>query len=253
MTTDNARFYTQTFYRNRHEQTQYAAEQLLERVAAIVPPIHSAVDVGCGVGTWLSVLRARGVQTVQGYDGDWVDPGLLEIPADCFESRDLTTIIAPPDERYDLAMSLEVAEHLPSSTARTFVQSLTQQSDFILFSAAIPHQGGRHHVNEQWLEYWVELFLDFDYAGLDALRHGIWHDTGIQSWYRQNAVLFVRQSRLKDVILDPAGTMQTPISLVHPRAYEKKITRYEDQIMQMQTLQGAWKLLRQALKARLKQ
>lgn len=253
MTTDNASFYTRTFYQNRHEQTQYAAQQVLERVADIVPPIHSAVDVGCGVGTWLSVLRARGVQTVQGYDGDWVDPALLEIPVDCFESRDLTAIIAPPDERYDLAMSLEVAEHLPESAARTFVQSLTHQADFVLFSAAIPHQGGRHHVNEQWLEYWAELFRDFDYTGVDALRPALWHDNGIQTWYRQNTVLFVKQSRLKDLATDLECTAPLPVSMVHPAAYEQKIAGYEERIAQMQTLKGAWKLFRRAAKGRLKQ
>src|SRR5699024_10679550 len=118
----------------------------------IIPTVHSAVDVGCGVGTWLSVLAAWGVKDIQGYDGDWIDTALLEIPAAHFSSRNLTEALAPPAARFDLAMSLEVAEHLPASAARTFVKSLTAQSDFVLFSAAVPHQGGRHHVNEQWLE-----------------------------------------------------------------------------------------------------
>ena len=253
MTTDNASFYTQTFYRNRHEQTQYAAQQLLERVAAVVPPIHSAVDVGCGVGTWLAVLRARGVESVQGYDGDWVDADLLKIPTNCFDSRDLTELLPAPERRYDLAISLEVAEHLPASAARTFVHSLTNQADFIVFSAAIPHQGGRHHVNEQWLEYWAALFREFDYSGVDVLRPVLWHDDSIQTWYRQNAVLFVRQTRLDDLTTDPGDMTPAAMSMVHPAAYERKIADYEARIAHMQTLKGAWKLLRRAIKARLKQ
>lgn len=253
MTTDNASYYTRQFYQHRHEQTQYAAQRVLERVADILPPIRSAVDVGCGVGTWLAVLRARGVQTVHGYDGDWVDTALLEIPADCFESRDLTSLLPAPNTRYDLAISLEVAEHLPESAARTFVQSLINQADFVLFSAAIPHQGGRHHVNEQWLEYWAALFQEFGYSGVDALRPALWHDDGIQTWYRQNAVLFVKQTRLGDLSINCDDTVPSLVSMVHPAAYQQKIARYEERIAHMQSLQGAWKLLRRAMRARLKQ
>lgn len=252
MTTDNASYYTRPFYQNRHEQTQYAAQRMLERVAEVLPPIHSAVDVGCGVGTWLAVLQARGIQSVHGYDGDWVDTTLLEIPAGCFDSRDLTQLLPPAGSRYDLAISLEVAEHLPESAARTFVHSLINQADFILFSAAIPHQGGRHHVNEQWLEYWAALFHEFGYSSVDALRPALWHEDGIQTWYRQNAVLFVKQTRLNDLATDPAGMAPAAVSMVHPAAYEQKIAAYEEHIARMQTVKGAWKLLRRALKLRLK-
>lgn len=251
MATGNTEYYDQAFYQNRHEHTRHAARQLLGHVIDIVPPIHAAVDVGCGVGTWLAALQEHGVSTLQGYDGDWVDPNLLEIPADCFESRELTQIIPAPANRYGLAMSLEVAEHLPASAARTFINSLTNQSDFVLFSAAIPHQGGRHHVNEQWLEYWVELFRTFNYIGIDALRPALWHDDQIQTWYRQNAVLFIKQSRLADIRLNRVRKAAL-VSQVHPSMYEQKIARYEARIQQMQTLKGSWKLLRRALKARLR-
>ena len=62
------------------------------------------------------------------------------------------------ERKFDLAISLEVAEHLKSSSSEDFVQSLTTLAPMILFSAAIPHQGGLHHINEQWLEYWGDLF-----------------------------------------------------------------------------------------------
>ncbi len=243
--------YRDDFYRNRHQQTLYAAQRLLELVADTLPPIHSAVDVGCGVGTWLAVLKAEGVERVEGYDGPWVNETLLEIPPSCFTSCDLTQVIGAPSQKFDLALSLEVAEHLPESSASSFITTLTNQSDFVLFSAAIPHQGGRHHVNEQWLEYWIALFIEKGYAGLDILRRQLWHDNRIQPWYRQNAVLFVARHRLEELNLKQDYAQLEPVSLVHPRSFEDRIARYETEMARMQSLKGSWKLFRRAARKRI--
>ena len=50
---------------------------------------------------------------------------------------------------FDLAISLEVAEHPPEEFAEPLVERLVTAAPFVLFSAAIPEQGGIHHVNEQ--------------------------------------------------------------------------------------------------------
>src|SRR4030095_12347821 len=137
------RKYKDKFYGNRDAQTAHAARTILGLTLELLPPVQSAVDVGCGVGTWLSVLRERGVAAIRGVDGPWVRAGLLTIPPESFVAVDLTKRI-PQSGRYDLAISVEVAEHLPPACAETFVDSLVDLSDFVLFSAAIPHQGGKH-------------------------------------------------------------------------------------------------------------
>src|SRR4249920_1583207 len=136
--------YKDKFYGNRDAQTAHAARTILGLTLELLPPVHSAVDVGCGVGTWLSVLRERGVATVRGFDGAWVREDRLTIPRDSFVAADLTQRI-PESGKFDLAISVEVAEHLPPASAETFVDSLVGLSDFVVFSAAIPHQGGKHH------------------------------------------------------------------------------------------------------------
>jgi len=80
-------------------------------------------------------LKERGVKEVRGFDGHWVDLDLLQIPADSFRESDLQHSVVT-DRRFDLAISLEVAEHLDVSCADTFVESLTGLADFVLFSAA---------------------------------------------------------------------------------------------------------------------
>jgi len=244
--------YQDDFYDDRHERTLYAARTMLDHVMDILPPIRSAVDVGCGVGTWLAVLREHGAEQLRGYDGEWVDDQLLEIPLADFARQDLTRSITPPSTKYDVAISLEVAEHLPASAADTFVRSLTGLADFILFSAAIPNQGGQHHVNEQWLDYWLERFEGEGYVGLDVIRPRIWHDRDVAVWYRQNTILLARRERIDDLNLAAPAAQLRPLSTVHPEVFGSHIERYEKTLAKHRSAKGSWKLFRRAVRARLK-
>jgi SAM-dependent methyltransferase len=208
--------YNQAFYQDRNASTQHAAERILDAVFAILPEILSAADIGCGVGTWLSILRKRGVKNIRGFDGSWVSKDLLEIPNDLFTEYDLTTPIKI-GERYDLAISLEVAEHLPEQSADTFIDSLTGLSDFVLFSAAIPHQGGVNHVNEQWQSYWAAKFAERGYLAIDAIRPKVWSDQKISIPYRQNAILYVKDNRIGELSAQPSDIGS--LSAAHPELY----------------------------------
>lgn len=210
--------YNEEFFKDRNAATRYAAEKILDIVTSVVPPIHSAADVGCGVGTWLSILVERGVNDVQGFDGPWVNNDLLQIPTDSFTESDLQKPLTT-DKRYDLAISLEVAEHLPSECADTFVESLTGLSDFVLFSAAIPHQGGVNHLNEQWQSYWAGKFAEKNYLALDPVRSKIWADKQISIPYRQNIIVYVAKSRLSEIIEQTPQDVSS-LSVAHPELYE---------------------------------
>jgi hypothetical protein len=87
------------------------------------------------------------------------------------------------DRKYDLAICLEVAEHLPVSSAGTLVDSITRASDLILFSAAIPLQTGTHHINEQWQDYWAALFDQRGFVASDIVRPAIWGRPDVRWWY----------------------------------------------------------------------
>lgn len=212
--------YSQECYDGRHGQTLHAAETILSIVLEQPGPVRSAVDIGCGVGTWLSVLQARGVAEVLGVDGGWVDPKLLAIPEDRFRRADLGDAVEIPG-RYDLAISLEVAEHIPPRHAARFVRLLTGLSDRVLFSAAVPYQGGRNHVNEQWPDYWIGLFDAEGYAVHDFIRPRIWDDERIPFWYRQNVLYFSRRPDPADARSRAAepGASSMPRNVVHPELY----------------------------------
>lgn len=210
--------YDRAFFADRDTETRYSAEQILNLIAEVIPSISSVADVGCGTGTWLAVAKERGATNVIGFDGDWVDLDLLEVDAAEFLPRDLALPIES-ERRYDLAISLEVAEHLPIASAQTIVQSLTSLSDFVLFSAAIPGQGGVNHVNERWQSYWAGLFGAAGYDPFDVIRPHVWTDSQIGFPYRQNTLLYVTRSRQSELRTTMPMSPTESISIVHPELF----------------------------------
>ncbi len=190
--------YNGKFYETRHQDTLPSAEIILSIIQEVIPNVRSAVDLGCGVGTWLSVLRARGVNDICGVDGLWVNRAYLKIPQDCFVQHDLTKSLYLR-RTFDLALCLEVAEHLPHECARELVLSLTRLSNFVLFSAAFPYSGGIGHVNEQWGHYWIQLFRERHYTPLDCIRRYTWDNPRVKGWYSSNALLFVQDGQLPNL------------------------------------------------------
>jgi SAM-dependent methyltransferase len=112
------------------------------------------------------------------------------IPQERFQPIDLREPFEVP-RTFDLAVSLEVAEHLPASSADGFVESLTRLAPAVLFSAAVPHQGGWNHLNEQWPQYWAEIFARRRFFPLDCLRERFWDRSSVRWWYAQNMVLYL--------------------------------------------------------------
>jgi SAM-dependent methyltransferase len=171
-----------------------SAEQIVPLLTASLP-IKSVADFGCGQGAWLRVWREAGA-SVMGVDGAYVDRQHLMIDQHQFRAADLSRPI-DLGGRYDLVQSLEVAEHLPSDCAADFVATLTAHAPLVMFSAAVPGQGGEHHVNEQPLEYWRKKFRDRGYVAVDYIRPQIVENPQIQHWYRYNIVLYAPDSYLE--------------------------------------------------------
>src|SRR5215212_4458930 len=151
----------------------------------------SVVDFGCGVGAWLEACRQLGARNLLGFEGEWISQTETVVPRELIQIRDLSSGMVDLQKRYTLAMTIEVAEHLPERAADGFCESLVRASDYILFSAAIPKQGGVGHVNEQPLLYWVERFWKLRYVPIEPIRPYIARDRTILPWLRQNLVMFV--------------------------------------------------------------
>jgi SAM-dependent methyltransferase len=204
------------------ETSPASAEVVVPIVLDLVRPA-SVVDVGCGRGAWLAVFRRHGVADVLGVDGAYVDRGSLVIPTESFLAADLSH---PTDvgRGFDLALCLEVGEHLPESAAPALVETLTSAAPAVLFSAAIPGQGGVGHVNEQWPGYWAELFARRGYLPFDVLRPRLWEDRRVAVWYRQNAFLYARPELAAErAWATEAATGDAVRRLVHPDLFARMV------------------------------
>ena len=199
------------------------------RSASIVVPIlidalkpRSVIDVGCGTGTWLHAFAEHGVDDFLGLDGDYVPRDKLRIPASRFQPGDLTDI-APVGRCFDLAISLEVAEHLPAESGEQFVSFLTSAADIVVFSAAIPNQGGTTHLNEQWQNHWAAKFANVGFSAYDFVRPAIWNNDDVEFWYRQNMITYAHQRAADALRLAERSRLAGPLDLVHPKLFQQRI------------------------------
>ena len=210
--------YDQTWHASMGERTALSARRILGHIAGVLP-FGSVVDVGCGHGHWLEAATALGAREVSGLDGPWNDAGVLRFPRERFREVDFAANWRI-EGRHDLAICLEVAEHLPERAAARLVENLAAASDTVLFGAAIPYQGGYRHITERWQSWWAEHFARHGFDPFDLVRPRFWTDAELHVWYRQNALVYVRRDNAArtEAARTAAGTGM-PLDVVHPERF----------------------------------
>ncbi|MGE3619859.1 MAG: methyltransferase domain-containing protein [Acidimicrobiia bacterium] len=214
------RTYSARFYEGIDAGSARSAARVVPLVVSVVKPT-SVVDVGCGTGTWLAAFKDAGVPDVLGLDGGAPGPQTRIDPTE-LRTVDLSRPI-DVGRTFDLAVTLEVAEHLPASRSASLVDDLCRLAPVVLFSAAIPGQGGTEHVTERWPSYWVELFAAHGYELVDRIRPSIWDEDDVESWYAQNVLLFAAPEARAHLDLDAPGLSAQDWggrAVVHPRLLE---------------------------------
>jgi SAM-dependent methyltransferase len=219
--------YSQGFYKGRQSAADRSAEALVPILLSYFPA-RSVIDVGCGSGSWVKAFAAAGVPEVLGVDGPWASKH-NETPFLPFDFASETTPFRPPLPRsqYDLAISLEFVEHVPEARADALVEFLTSISPVVVLGAAVPGQGGTGHVNEQWPSHWRQKFEARGYEACDFLRALVWEMSDIQSWYRQNTIVYFRggvpRVLMQRVVADLVDRVRKPMAMVHPEVFASKL------------------------------
>ena len=186
------------------------AKSSAQKLISVVQPwlkAQSVLDLGSGRGVWLREWADAGVPEILGVDGDYVDRSRLAIPTDSFQARDLTKPLSL-GQTFDVAQSLEVGEHLPKNSSETLVESLTNHSNIVIFSAAVTGQGGEFHINEQPLSFWQKLFAEKGYTAFDCIRPELKTNADVEPWYKYNTILYASKAGEKNL---PEHVLKTRI------------------------------------------
>lgn len=207
--------YDEDFFASGEKQSREIAQIVMSYMINWIKP-ESVVDFGCGEGIWLKAVSDIDKDIrILGIDGDYINRKRLKIPVNCFLAADLEKGVKL-DCRYDLAISLEVAEHLDEKSSDLFADSVARASDRILFSAAVPGQGGENHINEQWQDYWIEKFAARGYLADTSVRNFFWKEERITPWRRQNILFFSKEKT------EPPYAKKEIYNVVHPQMFEYK-------------------------------
>lgn len=195
---------------NREPSTLYSnaffdeLDEFSVRSAAVVVPLvfellrpSSVLDIGCGRGAWLQAFKRVGVGHVQGIDGSYALGPQLAIAPEEFLAHDLRLPLGLHKE-FDLALCLEVVEHLPLRAGVRLLGEMCKLAPAALFSAAVPGQGGRNHIAEQPPWFWRQCFADLGFLRFDVLRLHLVADNRVAWWYRQNLLLYVRRDAVQE-------------------------------------------------------
>ena len=97
---------------------------------------------------------------------------------------------------FDLAICLEVAEHILEINADQVIKNVCQDAKILFFSAAPPGQGGYNHFNEKEQNYWIEKIKKegMELAINDTVKAtGILKKAKVKEWYTNNLLIFKRK------------------------------------------------------------
>jgi SAM-dependent methyltransferase len=186
--------YDHAYYERSADAKRVTMQHIADSIVRDTSP-RTLVDVGCGGGFLLTALAQRGITcfgleySQAGIDlcrSVGLDVRRFDLEHDTFDDRS-----------FDVAVSMEVAEHLPATVADRFVDLLARVAPVVVFTAARPGQVGTDHVNEQPPEYWIERFAARGFALNGTLADAWkreWETLGVIECYRDNLMVFSRSA-----------------------------------------------------------
>lgn len=219
-----SKFYDDSFYETQLTESYASAKIYSQHLAEVYRP-KSVADFGCGRGPWLKAFKELGAERVVGFDGPWNRQENMIDPAIEFNPVDLNDAVVSglANERFDLAMTLEVVEHLIPDRSASAVKALCNLADVVMFGAAFLHQPGTDHINTRLHSFWAELFVENDYAVYDYFRPTMWGRQDVPYWYQQNTFLYVKNGHPVQTSLEKAGHQPIKklelLDAVHPELF----------------------------------
>jgi len=131
------------------------------------------------------------------------------------------------DEKFDIAICMEVAEHLKPESSDSLIKTLTSLSDVVIFSAAVPNQGGDGHINCQPRIFWFEKFSQNNFHIVDSIREKIRDKKNVGQWYKFNLIDYKKANSLNI-------TNELFVKLINAESYAASIAWQKQNIIEKQ-------------------
>lgn len=211
--------YNKKFFDYIDNQSFESAKIILNEVRKLIN-FNSVIDVGCGTGSWLRAAHtlSEKINSI-GIDGEYAK-NTFKCKEAQFISFDLEQNFENKiNYKSDLVICMEVAEHLKPDRSTTFIENLCNFSDIILFGAAVKHQRGTLHINEQPQSYWIDKFKKNNYSPYYLPRKKLWTNDKIINtpYYVSNSFLFVRDGNTSlEKLLKFKVRDDDVVDIVHP-------------------------------------
>lgn len=158
----------------------------------------SIIEFGCGNGELSKAVANAGI-TVTAIDG-YAKPDFSGYDNITFYRIDLNdpitveNFLTIQNQKFDVAICMEVAEHLDPAVSKILIDSLTSAADVVIFSAAVPEQDGEGHINCRSRSFWHEQFEKNNFLLKDSIRSQIRNNEKVGRWYALNTVDYVRSA-----------------------------------------------------------
>lgn len=157
--------------------------------------IKSMVDIGCGPAWMVELANHLGIHAI-GIEGDQ-SVGSKEY----IKFHDFTHGPYEIANNFDLAYSVEFLEHVEEKYMDNYMAVFTK-ANYIFCSAAVPGQGGDHHVNEKTREYWIEKFSERGFIYDDETFNELIGVSAISNFVRKNALFLKKKDPITDIKYD---------------------------------------------------
>jgi len=161
---------------------------LAARIGMLYHP-EKAADLGCGNGRYCTIFKSYGWPIVHGYEGT-PDINSLGIYDDIMH-LDLTKR-RWVDIKYSFVLCLEVGEHIPAKHQEVFLDNVAEfTSKDLIFSWAVPGQGGKGHFNEQPNDVIISELLSRDLIYDESASMKMRKFTSLK-WLKNTLMIFKR-------------------------------------------------------------
>jgi hypothetical protein len=150
-------------------------------------------DFGCSTGIYLKEVQIN-QPTIHSIGFEFSEDAVKNAVCPNVVQKDLTVPLELTYVPNTLGLCLEVLEHIDDAHWKPVLENITNLCDRVIFSAAVPGQGGTGHINCRPKIDWIKRFHELGWVvDLDATKHLLdYIQKGYHmGWFRNNVMILI--------------------------------------------------------------